>query len=130
MQKWASWSHIAPILELKTIIGSNILIRQRHFVNHKIKSCIICCSVLLNLFTQMEILKETFEQKLPLLVDAIDKCDFISIDAEFTGMRMYLLSCFRLPHYWPGTSRSAQTPRTTSFSHYSKEIRSFRKRCI
>jgi hypothetical protein len=47
----------------------------------------------------MEILKETFEQKLPLLVDAIDKCDFISIDAEFTGMRMYLLSCFRLPHY-------------------------------
>ncbi|KAG2187010.1 hypothetical protein INT44_003238 [Umbelopsis vinacea] len=33
----------------------------------------------------MEILKDTFEQKLPIVAEAIASCDFLAIDAEFTG---------------------------------------------
>ncbi|CAO3669420.1 unnamed protein product [Umbelopsis ramanniana] len=37
----------------------------------------------------MEILKDTFEQKLPLVAEAIEQCDFLAIDAEFTGLHRY-----------------------------------------
>lgn len=37
----------------------------------------------------MEILKDTFEQKLPLVAEAIEKCDFLAIDAEFTGTVLF-----------------------------------------
>ncbi|KAH8549975.1 ribonuclease H-like domain-containing protein [Umbelopsis sp. PMI_123] len=37
----------------------------------------------------MEILKDSFEQKLPLLAESINDCDFVAIDAEFTGLHRY-----------------------------------------
>ncbi|KAK7078553.1 hypothetical protein SK128_024198 [Halocaridina rubra] len=35
----------------------------------------------------MEITKRNFKSLLPNILDAIEKCDFIAIDAEFTGLR-------------------------------------------
>lgn len=43
----------------------------------------------LNNSRAMEILKDTFEQKLPLVAEAIEKCDFLAIDAEFTGTVLF-----------------------------------------
>ncbi|KAI8581564.1 hypothetical protein K450DRAFT_231922 [Umbelopsis ramanniana AG] len=37
----------------------------------------------------MEILKDTFEQRLPIVAEAIENCDFLAIDAEFTGLHRY-----------------------------------------
>ena len=43
----------------------------------------------------MEILKDTFEQKLPLVAEAIEQCDFLAIDAEFTGTVHFMLTLTR-----------------------------------
>jgi hypothetical protein len=34
----------------------------------------------------MDILNHNFEAKLPLVLDAINDCDFLTIDAEFSGI--------------------------------------------
>jgi len=33
----------------------------------------------------MEILRDNFEEQLPLFKDSIDNCDFYAIDLEFSG---------------------------------------------
>ena len=33
----------------------------------------------------MQVTVENFNQTLPLLIDSIQKCDFVAIDSEFTG---------------------------------------------
>ena len=36
----------------------------------------------------MEITRDNLKSKLPLIQESIDKCDFISYDAEFTGVSL------------------------------------------
>jgi hypothetical protein len=68
----------------------------------------------------MEILKDTFEQKLPLVAEAIEQCDFLAIDAEFTGtVHFYAKSdtaCSRAETEF----RLTQVPKSASLSDYSK----------
>lgn len=68
----------------------------------------------------MEILKDTFEQKLPLVAEAIEQCDFLAIDAEFTGTVPFYANsdteCSRAEMEF----RLTQVPKSASLSDYSK----------
>jgi CAF1 family ribonuclease len=68
----------------------------------------------------MEILKETFEQKLPLVAEAIEQCDFLAIDAEFTGT-VHVYAHFKM--LCPRAEvevRLTQVPKSASLPDYSK----------